>query len=162
MARAVAVLQEMWDWRSRTTSAGYKELAPPYYRINPRNFSGKRLYDWIGPRGEVFDELLVTNACKELVSGPNERGTPDPKWLKKNIDSLKPFDLLLVCGKVAQQTCCCTWGYPARTIYLPHPAARNWTKTALATAGRHIREGTQDLEMSIVNGRLQVTTLIPF
>lgn len=160
--RAVAVLEVMWDWESRTSSAGYVEQAPSYFRINPNNFTGSRLYSWLGKQGEQWDELLVTNACPELVSNASGRGKPDRDWLEANLLELRPFDLCLVCGKVAQATVNLSATKGSRVIFLPHPAARTWTRSSLAYAGRLIREGTADLELFFVNGRLRAETLCPF
>jgi hypothetical protein len=80
------------------------------------------LYKLLGNR-----KFLVTNACKELVGSPNHHGVPDPQWLSRNLRRLT-FDLLLVCGKVAQQTYRnCDYQTTAKTLFMPHPAARNWT-----------------------------------
>lgn len=117
----------MWDWRQQTSGAGYRE-APRYFRINPRNHSGRRLYSLIGPGAR----LLVTESCRELVSAANRHGTPDPEWLRENLQLLDdpPFDLLLVCGKVAQATFtrCDYTPRQAPVMEIPHPAARTWTR----------------------------------
>jgi len=130
----VAVLDTMYDWESQTSNAGYRE-APQYFRINPRNFTGKRLYKLVGK-----NKLLVTDACRELVSNPNQHGTPDPNWLLDNLhtlNKLRPIDILLVCGKVAQKTfdklkvdedC---FLRNVKILRIPHPAARTWTKEAI-------------------------------
>lgn len=124
----VAILETMWDWRGMTSSAGYRE-APRFFRINPENFSGRRLYKLCGPNAK----LLVTNACRELVSGPREHGKPDPQWLADNLAEIEvrrpdsaAIDVLLVCGKVAQKAFKDS-GYhlkKGRVIEIPHPAAR--------------------------------------
>lgn len=134
----------MWDWNAQTSGAGYKE-APRYFRINPKNFTGRRLYNLIGPDAK----LLVTNACRELVSSAKHHGTPNPTWLADNLAEIEirrpdsaPIDVLLVCGKVAQKTfdLC---GYQlkhARIIRMPHPAARTvWTKEFQQEIARQIR-----------------------
>jgi len=71
-ARVVAILETMWDWRGQASSAGYRQ-APEYFRINPSNHSGRRLYKLIGPDSR----LLVTNACRELVSSAKHHGKGD-------------------------------------------------------------------------------------
>jgi hypothetical protein len=133
--RAIAVLDSMWDWRRMTSGAGYVE-APRSFRINPDNFSGRRLYRICGPGAA----LLVTNACRELCSSANHHGTPDPAWLHENLKLLEPFDVLLVCGKVAQATYARSGYTPssaARVFQMMHPAARTWTNAMLdATAGQ--------------------------
>ena len=127
---AVAVLDTMWDWRSMTTGAGYGAQAPRSYTINPENKSGKRLYQLLGDK-----KFVVTNACPQLVGGPNEKGTPDPNWLHDNISDLYQrykYKLLLVCGKVAWETYQrCGYRPKARVIRMKHPAARNWTRTEI-------------------------------
>jgi hypothetical protein len=157
VAKAVAILQEMYDWHGLTSRAGYN-TAPRHFRISPRNFTGKRLYDWLG-----HNDLLVTDACKELVSGPNQRGKPDKNWVKDNLAELWPFELLLVCGKVAQRTYCLSSApKPCRVIECPHPAARHWDRKSLDFMRRLVQEGKQSLEVRIVRGQLRAFPLIPF
>lgn len=149
--RVVAILETMWDWRQQTSSAGYAQ-APRFFRINKQNFSGRRLYKIVGPQAQ----LLVTNACRELVSGPEKHGNGNPTWLAENLpvyltakrplavihereeykNPFQPIDLLMVCGKVAQKTYrdCGFKPLWARVIEMPHPAARSWTKFEI---GRH-------------------------
>jgi hypothetical protein len=69
----VALLESMWGWR------GYSEAGDVirYFRINPDNFSGRRLYSLIGPS----HSLLVTNSCRECQRSANDHGTPDPAWV---------------------------------------------------------------------------------
>jgi hypothetical protein len=143
--KVVAILETMWDWRGMTSSAGYEE-APRFFRINPENFSGRRLYKLIGPNAK----LLVTNACRELVTGPNQHGKPDPKWLADNLWQIEhgprgaTIDVLLVCGKIAQQTWeACDYELQSpnvRVVKMPHPAARYiWTTAEVERMSRVIR-----------------------
>ena len=126
----VAILDTMYDWRGKTSGVGLRQ-APRFFRINPHNHSGKRLYSLIYPA----TRLLVTDACRELVQKPTDHGTPDPIWLSSNlqfINTIRPITLLLVCGKVAQKTyaqCTFKGNGATRVIELPHPAARPvWTR----------------------------------
>mgnify|MGYP001573210422 CR=1 FL=1 len=126
----VAILETMWNWRAQTSAAGHRD-APRYFRINPKNHSGRRLYRLVGDA-----RLLVTNACRELVTRADQHGTPDPAWLAENLARLddigrRPFDVLLVCGKVAQATfhACDYTPKKAHVMEIPHPAARLvWTR----------------------------------
>ena len=157
MRRAVALLEVMWDWRSMTSRAGYKETAPRWFRISPRNFTGRRLYSWLGHEGEYFDELLATDACKELVSGPNERGTPDREWTANNLRDIPEYTLLIVCGRIAQAT------YDrrqigCRIIEVPHPAARMWTREALDLVRDQVQKGETSVRVEIYK---DMVTLIP-
>ena len=148
--RVVAILETMWDWRSMTSGAGRRE-APRYFRVNSQNHSGRRLYKLVGPEAD----LLVTNACRELVSHARKHGKPDPVWLGENLLILdgagtvlwqrqfgmnSQIDVLLVCGKIAQRTYkeCDYQPRGARVIEIPHPAARGcWSREAIAeVAGR--------------------------
>ena len=91
-----------------------------------RNFTGRRLYWFLG-----HYDLRVTNACRELVSGPTNHGTPDPIWLAENLRKMT-YGLLLLCGKVAQQTYDqCGYRPTSTVLKLPHPAARLWTRELL-------------------------------
>jgi hypothetical protein len=118
-AKAVVVLETMWG--------DPKATAPGFFRINPYNHSGRRLYWLLG-----HEDFWVTNACRELVSNARQHGTPDPDRLAKNLQRLT-YDLLLVCGKVAQRTYRnCGYEAACKTLFMPHPAARSWTKASLA------------------------------
>lgn len=115
--KALVVLETMWGGNGK---------APGLFRINPYNYSGKRLYSLLG-----HSDFWVTNACRELVSHANAHGKPDPEWLAQNLQRLT-YDLLLLCGKVAQQTYDrCGYVPPCRIERMPHPAARTWTKAEL-------------------------------
>lgn len=135
--KVIAVLESMWDWRQMTSKAGYGQ-APRAFKINPENYSGKRLYRIVGTEAR----LLVTNACRELVQSARHHGTPDPEWLRGNLEYLAPFDALLVCGRVAQATYSRS-GFEfdrLKLIEIPHPAARMWTQAMIADAARRVRE----------------------
>lgn len=152
-----------------TSSAGYIERAPGFYHINPQNLTGSRLYRWLdrpqGALGGPFGRLYVTNACPELVTSAKGRGTPDVAWLSKNIQDIRStYDvgLIIVCGKVAQNTYNLRDTVGARVVEVPHPAARMWSNKSLALAGKWIREGTRDISLTIERGRLVCRDLIPF
>lgn len=134
MTKIVAVLETMWDWRQMTSGAGYRE-APRSFRINPQNHSGKRLYRIIGQDAD----LHVTNACRELCASANHHGTPDAAWLKENLEILMPFDILLVCGKIAQKTYRDTGFVFENMIEMPHPAARMWTLAMIESTAEKVR-----------------------
>jgi hypothetical protein len=116
--KALVVLETMWG--------GNGGRAPRFFRINPNNFSGRRLYKLLG-----HDDFYVTNACPQYVENANRHGTPNPEWLATSLQRLT-YDLLLLCGRIAQETydqC----GYTPKCVILrmPHPAARMWTKQML-------------------------------
>lgn len=126
MKKIVALLDSMWSWGGCNEPG---EEAPRYFRINPDNHSGRRLYRICGPG----HSLLVTNCCRIVQSSANHHGLPDPEWVGRNIAFLakEGMDLLLICGKVAKQTYLrrpCGWNahYPA-VLYMDHPAARRWS-----------------------------------
>jgi hypothetical protein len=125
--RCLAVLEVMW---------GTPGKAPGIFRINPNNHTGRRLYWLLG-----HDDLLVTNACPEQVGHPTLHGRPDPLWLAKNLQRVA-YDLLLICGRVAQRTFDqCGYRPQCRIIEMPHPAARCWTKADLLTFQEMIQNG---------------------
>jgi hypothetical protein len=115
----------MWGWR------GYSDKGDviPYFRINPDNFSGRRLYRICGEHN-----LLVTNSCRECQATANDHGTPDPAWVAENLKFLagEKMHLLLVCGKVAKETYERSGFIFPRVIFMDHPAARRWTNEKLA------------------------------
>lgn len=105
--RWLTVLEVMWDWRGDPSGKPfrYRRQAPRIFAINPRNHTGSRLYGWFGlTPGE--DNVWVTNACSEVVSRASERGTPNPDWLRENLEThASRFHRgILVCGRVAQDT----------------------------------------------------------
>ena len=115
--KSLVVLETMW---------GGSGNAPGLFHINPHNHSGKRLIYLIG-----HEDFWVTNACREYVKRAKQHGSPDPKWLAENLQRLT-YDLLLVCGKVAQHTYrMCEFNPDCKVVEIPHPAARNWTKSRL-------------------------------
>lgn len=143
----LAVLETMWGDRAGR--------APRLFQINPHNFSGRRLYRLTG---ETPGALWCTNCCRELVTGPNHHGTPDAGWLAENLARWGDWEggCILVCGNIAQSTFRrLAAPPPCRTVFLPHPAARSWTTTALTRAGRLIREGRHSLWLRLeAGGRL--------
>lgn len=127
--KCLAILETMW---------GGNGNAPGLFRINPDNFTGRRLYWLLG-----HEDLWVTNACKELVRNARIHGTPDPEKLAKNLQRLT-YDLLLVCGNVAAQTFAdCGYVPECKTLYIPHPAWRGWTSKKLEDTKRMIQNANQ-------------------
>lgn len=117
--KCVVILDTMW---------GAPGNAPGMFRINPNNFTGRRLHYFLG-----HSDFWVTNSCRECVGHAKAHGTPDPGWLKQNLERIK-FDLLLICGNVAKRTFHqCEFEVPesVRVLEIPHPAWRAWTKQKL-------------------------------
>jgi len=116
--KIAVLLDTMWG--------GRRGRAPRHFRINPDNFSGRRLYRICGADAD----LLVTNSCRELVNSTAQKGVPDPQWVAENLALLEGLgcNVLLVCGKVAQKTFRES-GYKTamQVIETLHPAARCWT-----------------------------------
>jgi hypothetical protein len=111
-----------------------------WFQINPYNHSGKRLINIIG-----HNNFIVTNACSDLVYDARDQGTPNPTWLRANLRTLCP-DLVIVCGAVANATfergmvpkhC--------KVLAMPHPAARTWTKAAIAATTTKVRRAIMRL-----------------
>jgi hypothetical protein len=120
----IALLESMWGWGGYNDAG---EEAPRFFRINPDNFSGRRLYRMVGPSVN----LLVTNSCRIVQPSAKNHGTPDPAWVAANLKSAEPFDLLLVCGKVAQETYDAAGLQYLNVIRMDHPAARRWSNAKL-------------------------------
>lgn len=158
---AVAVLPEMWDWSDLPTSAGYKETAPPWFKINPHNVVGGRLYNWLG-----HDRLLVTNVCSELASSAKGRGKPNPTWLQTNLEAIRDkwgISQLLVCGNVAQSTFeCVPVDFGCRVLFLPHPAARSWTARSLQFIQTVVQDGESNLHLQFQGSRLVARPLLVY
>jgi hypothetical protein len=135
MANVVALLESMWGWR------GYSKKGDEirYFRINPDNFSEKRLYLIVGNHN-----LLVTNSCRECQATANQHGKPDPAWVAENLKFLEGqgINLLLVCGRVAQETFGLSGGTSIKVpvLFMDHPAARRWTNAALDGMAKRVTE----------------------
>ncbi len=115
--KCLAILDTMW---------GGSDQAPGLFRINPNNYTGKRLYWFLG-----HDDLWVTNACGEYMANAKQHGTPNPERLAKNLRRIT-YDLLLVCGSVAKKTYLkCGYTPKCEILMIPHPARRGWTKSKL-------------------------------
>jgi hypothetical protein len=147
LKRAVVILDVMWGWGA----SGSLETALPHFRINPNNFSGRRLHKWL-PAAMGWD-FVVTNACPELVKTAAGRGKPSLTWLRSNLMSLQttgPLDLALICGQNAKKTFanCGLSLLPNRLLYLPHPAARFWNMAGI------------DLVKMVINGSGQSGTIV--
>ena len=136
MANIVALLESMWGWRGYSSEGDVIR----YFRINPDNFSGKRLYRIVGNHN-----LLVTNSCRECQRSANEHGKPDPDWVADNLKFLasQKMDLLLVCGKVAKETYEASGFQFPRVIFMDHPAARRWTNAALDAVAQKVTSAIQ-------------------
>lgn len=133
MANIVALLESMWGWRG----CSEKGDVIPYFRINPDNLSGSRLYRICGDHN-----LLVTNSCKECQASASEHGTPDPQWVLKNLTFLKSegMDLLLVCGRIAKETYEASGFQFERVLFMDHPAARRWSNAGLDAMAQRVAE----------------------
>lgn len=128
MARVVALMDSMWQ--------GYGGQGPRWFRINPHNFSGRRLYALVGRHAG----LLVTNCCREMQLSARHHGQPDIQWVADNLQRVAPIEVLLICGRVAQATYAALPCKPAacHVILMKHPAARTWTKKELEIMRRKI------------------------
>lgn len=138
MKNIVALLDSMWGWRGYSAEGDVVR----YFRINPDNHSGRRLYRICGDHN-----LLVTNSCRECQATANHHGKPDPAWVESNLSFLKNqgMDLLLVCGTVAKETFRKTSFAPyhlsvdgsmvevrpIQFLEIDHPAARRWSNVKL-------------------------------
>lgn len=132
----------MWGTR-------YLNRGPRWFQINPQNYSGRRLLRWTG-----LDSITVTNACPQCVTSARGRGTPDPEWLRENLYQLcwhvgdRPADAVLVCGQVAQRAVnAVSVELPSHTrlVYLPHPAARVWSRAADEAVRAELERGGGDV-----------------
>lgn len=132
MARIVALLESMWGWGGYNDAG---EEAPRFFRINPDNHSGRRLYSLCGDHS-----LLVTNCCRRVQATANHHGVPDLEWVRENLRMSYPIDLLLVCGRVAKKTFeQIRTPHPAyQILFMDHPAARRWSKVKILEVAEEI------------------------
>lgn len=130
--RILALLESMWGW------GGYNkpgEEAPRFFRINPDNFSGRRLHALCGNAN-----LLVTNSCRVVQRSANHHGDPDPQWVRENLEHAQRdmCDLILICGAVAKATYQATGLNYQNVLFIDHPAARRWTKEKIKSVAEQI------------------------
>lgn len=117
------------------------------FQINPKNRSGYRLHKIISSR------FLVGNSCDGIAPNAKTHGTPSPEYLQSVFEyaTEKGFEpnLLIIGGKVAQKTYMSLRCAPkCRTLFMPHPAARFWTKQMEADAINGINS---DLHMQVLS-----------
>lgn len=138
MKQVCALLESMWGWGGYNTAG---EEAPRFFRINPDNHSGKRLYRICGDVN-----LIVTNSCRTVQLSASHHGTPDPAYVRENFKraQLDGCDLFLICGKVAQATFEASFQPYNRLqfnhIYMDHPAARRWSNATIDAMKLQVRE----------------------
>lgn len=140
MKQVCALLESMWGWRGYNTAG---EEAPRFFRINPDNHSGKRLYRICGDVN-----LIVTNSCRTVQKSASHHGMPDPAYVLGNFRraQLDGCNLFLICGKVAQATF--EAAFPSRSeralffphVYMDHPAARRWSNATIDAMTEQVRE----------------------
>lgn len=117
--------------------------------------SEKKIRSWLRTK----DQLTI-------VSLGGEKDLEISTWLSCKLQSLWPFDLLLVCGQVARNTYFMAdtvrankW---ARIVEVPDLEGADWSKITFTQAKGYIRESKSDLSMELVKSRLVVTHLPPF
>lgn len=127
----VAILDTAWGRGAR------------WFRINPRNHSGRVLNRLVAP-----SPFVVTNACPDIVAHPGEHGTPDATWLRTNLSLienrfLEGITLVLVCGRVATSVFEPSM-VRAPVIHMDHPAARRWSEERILSTRIAIRRMDAD------------------
>lgn len=149
MAKVVALLESMWGW------GGYNDPgaeAPHFFRINPDNHSGRRLYSLVGSH-----ELVVTNCCRIVQETANDHGKPDLEWVRQNLQmASREMNLLLVCGRIAKDSFERVASIPSgitdgiayisgngtgevfHWYAIDHPAARRWSHAKIEQTQAHI------------------------
>lgn len=132
--KIVALLESMWGWRGHNDPG---EEATRFFRINPDNFSGRRLYRLCGDAN-----LVVTNSCRIVQQSANHHGIPDVEWVKENLSRAHSdgCDLFLICGKIAKETFEKTGLQFPHVIFMDHPAARRWTNAKMDEIAAQIAE----------------------
>ena len=107
----------------------------PLFRINPRNFTGRRLYRFFGAAS-----FLVTNACSTVVNSAREHAKPDPVTLRAVLRRANP-SFVLVCGRVAAETFSADMVSASCVVMsCRHPAARTWTNEQMDAQAKIIED----------------------
>lgn len=131
--KVVALLESMWGWRG-CIDPGTE--APRFFRINPENLSGRRLYRICGDAN-----LIVTNSCRTVQVSANHHGVPDASWVTENLRQAQTdgCDVFLICGKIAKSTYEQSGLDFQNVLFINHPAWRLWSNAALDEVGLHVR-----------------------
>lgn len=129
----LAILQNMWDpCRSEALNV---------FKINRLNHTGRKLY-----RITEGHDLWCTNSSSKCAPRADIKLPPDIQFLLRAM-SRRQWDLYLVCGAQAKDTfhhvlrlCPDTKARVelAPVVFLPHPAARNFTNRLLEGIKRHL------------------------
>lgn len=126
--RILCVLQNAW---------GDRQL-PIVFCPNPFNKSAKVVRKMVGDNYYDF-----SNTTDVVTSSPKGKPSPNYEHFRKVMEMMPKYDLILVCGKQAEETVrkfqdeIRQIGKPI--IFVPHPAARNLTNKRVAKINRVIQ-----------------------
>lgn len=95
----------------------------PFFKVNPRNKSGKRMIKICGEDNDMF----FSNVCPDIYTNPKDKGKTDLEHLKSVLKS-QNYDLYVVCGSQAEEAVEKVINQIKKPIiFMPHPASRSLT-----------------------------------
>lgn len=112
--KVLCILQNAW---------GPFEL-PMVFKPSPWNKSAKRLQSIC-----VGHTIYFGNTTLQVTAKANGHAKPDPEHVKKLLARAVHYDLILVCGKQAEEAVIANLpkGFDRHIIWMPHPASRTLT-----------------------------------
>ncbi len=117
--KILCILQNAWGW----DGSEHAEAMRLFFRVNPRNKSGKRMYGIC----EGHD-MYFTNASTTITATASGKGKTDIENLKEAVKA-QEYDLYIVCGSQAAEAVnkISEEHINGVIIFMPHPASRNLT-----------------------------------
>lgn len=130
----LCILQNAW---------GDKDFLPVTFVPNPFNKSAKTIKKMVGDNFFMF-----SNTTDVVTRTSREKPKPNYEHFERVIKRIKYFDLVLVCGKQAEETVkkymveIEAQGKPV--LFIPHPAARNLTNEKCNEIREQVRKYEED------------------
>ena len=132
----LCILQNAW---------GDKDSLPVTFVPNPFNKSAKTIKKMVGDNFFMF-----SNTTDVVTKTSRKKPKPNYEHFERVIKRIKYFDLVLVCGKQAEETVkkymveIEVQGKPV--LFIPHPAARNLTNAKCEEIREQVRKYEEDYD----------------
>lgn len=129
--RMLCIMQNAWG------SHNLKNIM--FFRINPRNKSGKRMLNICGDNNVYF-----ANVCPTVTEVSNGKGKTDLAHVKQIVFA-QEYDLYIICGEQAKKAIGAAFEGSAglnnkSVIFMPHPASRSLTNNLCKAVKTFIEE----------------------
>lgn len=128
--KILCILQNAWSWDGSERA----EAMRLFFKVNPRNKSGKRMYGIC----EGHD-MYFTNVSTTITATASGKGKTDIENLKEAVKA-QEYDLYIVCGLQAEEAVEKILDHISKPmILMPHPASRNLTNKLCNDVSIHIK-----------------------